>query len=337
MREFPLILKHNFSFDPTYGYTAKDLLKVTSPETEPTDFKDFWENTFKQAKSVKLNLKRKPLVSPHPQYEFEIWEFESLGGFKIGAWYVKPIGCDSTGLKIMAHGYGGRSAPLYKGKLPTLYPCMPGFNLSEQVGIPSLAEKHVVFGIENKANYLIRYCVAALWASATALLSVHPDARKELYFEGHSFGGGLGSLMLPWDNRFKRAILVVPTFGHHPIRLTCACIGSGEGVRRYYQLNTAVIEVIKYFDAATSAKYLTLPVLFGPALFDPAVPPPGQFAVVNSMPGPKKTYIFTAGHFDYSGLVEETASFESLSDDWENSNLKPWLSEPSLVWGGKAR
>jgi cephalosporin-C deacetylase len=35
------------------------------------------------------------------------------------------------------------------------------------------------------------------------------------------------------------------------------------------------------------------------ALFDPMVPPPGQFAVYNALAGPKQLFTLSAGHFDY--------------------------------------
>ena len=45
-------------------------------------------------------------------------------------------------------------------------------------------------------------------------------AARRLDYMGISFGGGIGALALPWDERFHRAHLNVPSFGHHPLRLT---------------------------------------------------------------------------------------------------------------------
>ncbi|MEZ5576382.1 MAG: hypothetical protein R3F44_12440 [Candidatus Competibacteraceae bacterium] len=36
------------------------------------------------------------------------------------------------------------------------------------------------------------------------------------------------------------------------------------------------------------------------ARFDPAVPPPGQFAVYNALAGPKELFVLRAGHFDHT-------------------------------------
>jgi cephalosporin-C deacetylase len=41
------------------------------------------------------------------------------------------------------------------------------------------------------------------------------------------------------------------------------------------------------------------------ALFDPAVPPAGQFAVYNAIPGCKKLFTLDAGHFDYPAQADQ--------------------------------
>jgi len=43
------------------------------------------------------------------------------------------------------------------------------------------------------------------------------------------------------------------------------------------------------------------------ALFDPAVPPPGQFTVYNAIPSQKDLIVMRAGHFDYPEAVAEGA------------------------------
>jgi cephalosporin-C deacetylase len=47
------------------------------------------------------------------------------------------------------------------------------------------------------------------------------------------------------------------------------------------------------------------------ALFDPAVAPPGQFAIYNALPGPKELFVLTAGHFDHPASAMENRSLLS--------------------------
>jgi cephalosporin-C deacetylase len=104
--------------------------------------------------------------------------------------------------------------------------------------------------------------------------------------------------MLPWDHRFKRAYLDVPSFGNHPLRVTLPCNGSGESVRLYRKTHPDVMQVLAYHDSATAARRIQIPVLVAAALSDPAVPPPGQFAVYNALPGEKRLFIRQTGHPD---------------------------------------
>ena len=171
----------------------------------------------------------------------------------------------------------------------------------------------MIHGIEAAETYILRPCVASLWSAASVLLALYPRIGAELYFSGGSFGGGLGALALPWDGRFKKGNLGVPTFGQHPIRLQCHCTGSGESVRAYHREHPAVVEVLAYYDAAVAAGFARSPAFFAPALFDPAVPPPGQFAVHNAWAGEKELFVLAAGHFEYEGqAAEERVRREAL-------------------------
>lgn len=176
--------------------------------------------------------------------------------------------------------------------------CARGFHRSAHHDLPDEANRHVLHGITNRATYILRGCVADLWCAASALIELYPAAAHRLHYYGGSFGGGLGALALPWDDRFQKAFLDVPTFGNHPLRVTSPCCGSGEAVRQYYRHHPGVLNVLAYFDAATAARFIKLPVFVAAALADPAVPPPGQFAVYNSLAGPKQLFVRQAAHPD---------------------------------------
>ncbi|MEX0886564.1 MAG: acetylxylan esterase [Phycisphaeraceae bacterium] len=135
---------------------------------------------------------------------------------------------------------------------------------------------------------------------------------------GGSFGGGIGALALAWDRRFRAAALRVPSFGNHPLRVTLPCTGSGESVRQYIAAHRDgdVLGVLAYFDAASAARWLTTPTLCECALFDPAVPPPGQFAVHNELAGPRELVVRQAGHFDYAEQAADDAAFTERAAAW---------------------
>ncbi|MCW8131762.1 MAG: acetylxylan esterase [Planctomycetota bacterium] len=311
---------HSISFDPTCGYTLADLLKVRAPENPPADFEAFWRETYAQARAADGDLA--PSIRPVSQTidgvrVFEI-EYTSWDGFRTGGWLIEPPeGKQLRGLLVIGHGYGGREGPDYgwaREGYATLAPCARGFHRSASPAIPNVASKHVIHGIASKETYLIRGCVAELWHAGSVLTQRYPALADRLYYSGGSFGGGLGALMLPWDARFKRAHLSVPTFGHHPIRLSFVCTGSGEGARQHWLKHPEALEVLRYYDAATAATFVTIPTHTHAALFDPGVIPPGQFAVANSLRAPGSELVAVpCAHFEPVPPILTKEESEALS------------------------
>ncbi|HEY8967197.1 MAG TPA: acetylxylan esterase [Candidatus Methylacidiphilales bacterium] len=298
-------LAHAYPFDPAYGMDEAALRAVPAPEG-PADFDAFWRATRAEAGAVPLRMERRPssAFGSHPTHAVEEVYFDSLGGLRIGAWLSVPRGEAVTRAAVVGHGYGGREEPEFLPDAAALAVCVRGFGLSRSEAVPGEALRHVVHGIESRERYVIRGCVADLWAGAAALAELFPGV--PLRYEGCSFGGGLGALAVPWELRWERAFLDVPTFGNHPLRVTLRCEGSGAAVRARWRREPEVLDVLAYFDAATAAKRIAVPTLVSPALFDPVVPPPGQFAVANAIPERwKEVYVREAGHFDHPGLVED--------------------------------
>ena len=62
---------------------------------------------------------------------------------------------------------------------------------------------------------------------------------------------------------------------------------------------------LRWFDAASAARHIEIPMHFACALADPAVAPPGQFSIHNAKPGEKELYVLEAGHMDYPNQAQE--------------------------------
>ena len=323
----PATLPHTHPFDPTYGYDLAALRRVTAP-LGPTDFDAFWRGTWDEAQRTPLNL---AAGGDRVWFESHAWRrvwFDAprwaprpdgsaaAATHRVGGWLALPLDRPARWGAVVGHGYGGRMTPDRPWRdAAVLFPCMPGFHRSRADDVPNNAAEHVVLGIGHRDTYLIRDCVAATWAAAAALLALAPEVAPRLHYHGQSFGGGVGALALPWDHRYQSATLVIPTFGHHPIRLTCPCTGSGESVRRHHAAHPEVPETLAYYDAATAATRINIPTLAAPARFDPAVPPPGQYAVANALPNATR-YDRIAGHHEWPGLQADLLRFERLYAAW---------------------
>ncbi len=284
--------------DPTYGYNLVRLKRVPAPD-EPADFAEFWRRTYDEAMALPLHLSHREIPCDHPGVVVSELEFDSLDGVRIGGWLTVPADGRFIRGVVAGHGYGGRMEPELRPPGPpavAIWPCARGFGRSAHPEIPDASDRHVLHGIDSRETYSHRGSAADLWRAASALLELYPEAARTLHYQGASFGGGIGALALPWDARFHRAFLDVPSFGNHPLRVTLPCEGSGEAVRRYHRRYPQALDVLAYFDAATAARHLRIPTLVAAALSDPAVPPPGQFAVYNALAGEKSLFIRRTGH-----------------------------------------
>lgn len=267
---------HAYPFNPTYGYDLDDLLAIEPPEP-PDDFAAFWRDLYARTLTVSVEPTLRELSSPHPRTRvFEI-AFTSLDGIRIGGWLTRPRDEPVERGVVVSHGYGGREGPDFHlpfRRAALIFPCARGLSRSARADLPSNPDAHVLHGIERRETYIHGGCAAdTVWCAASALLELFPMAASSLAYLGISFGGGIGALALPWDERFHHAHLNVPSFGHHPLRLTLPCIGSGEAVRRYQQQTGRALTTLRYFDAAVAAQWLQIPIHIAAARFDPAVPP----------------------------------------------------------------
>lgn len=301
------MIVHDFPFDPTYGYGLDDLLAVKAPDL-PDDFETFWRCRYDEALHVDVAPLLGAIVTGQDGVSIFGVTFTTVGNLRLGGWLVLPDGPIDHGI-VIGHGYAGRSAvelPLPIPNAAAIFPCARGLGGRSLVnGIPDQAMLHVLHGIEARERYVLGGCAADVWCAASALLQLIPSISGRLGYVGTSFGGGVGALALPWDDRFGAAQLTLPSFGHYPLRLNMPCTGSGEAVRQYHAENPDVLEVLRYFDAASAATRIDIPVQVAAALFDPAVPPPGQFAIHNALSGARNLMILSAGHFEHTDTATE--------------------------------
>jgi cephalosporin-C deacetylase len=300
---------HDLPFDPTHGYDLAALLAAEAPDA-PGDFDDFWQARHRAARQVDPAPQLSPPVGEADGHRVHLITYTSVGGVRVGGWLTVPAEGRVTRGCVFLHGYGGRERPETELALPgaaTIWPCARGLGARSLIPhIPATSDEHVLHGITSRDTYVHGGCVDDVWCAVSALRTLVPQvADCRLDYLGESFGGGIGALAVPWDERIDAAALVVPSFGNHALRLSMPCTGSGEAVRRHYAQHPEIAATLRYFDAATAATRIRVPVHVGAALFDPAVPPPGQFAVYNALAGPKDLLVLSAGHFTYPDQERE--------------------------------
>lgn len=300
-------ITHPFDFDPTYGMRLEELLSIEPPEAVP-GFDDFWRDRYRRALAVDPRPVLRESKDSHPAWQVHDITYRSTGAFEIGGWLLLPRGGAVRRGLIVGHGYGGRDQPdfdLPVEETALLFPCFRGLSRSACPPVPSEASEHVLYNIDRPDSYIIGGCVEDLWVAVSTLVAFFPGLSGHIGYSGISFGGGIGALAIPLDERIDRGHLVVPTFGDRPLWLTLPTVGSAQSVQAYAETHPDVLETLSLFDAAVAAERIRVPMLVAPALFDPAVAPPCQFAVANAVAkaGPQskfnEIFILDAGHFDY--------------------------------------
>jgi cephalosporin-C deacetylase len=243
-------------------------------------------------------------TSSHPDWQVSDIVYASTGECEIGGWLLVPRhGRVRRGL-VVGHGYGGRAQPDFDvpvTETAMLFPCFRGLSRSARPGLSQDPAWHVLNHIARPDDYIIGGCVDDLWLAVSALVALFPDLSGRIGYSGISFGGGIGALGIGFDDRIDRGFLEVPTFGHRPLWLTLPTTGSAASVQVYQKRHPHVLENLRLFDAATAAARITVPMLVAPALFDPAVAPPCQFAIANALTRFNENFILDAGHFEYDG------------------------------------
>jgi cephalosporin-C deacetylase len=302
--------KHPYDFDPTYGYGLEELLAIKPPEA-PAHFDAFWRARYAGALGIDPKPQLGASKSSHPDWKIHDLTYTSTGGFRIGGWLLLPrAGKVRRGL-VVGHGYGGREQPDFDipvTEAAVLFLCFRGMSRSRHPSISSDPAWHVLNEIDQPERYILGGCVEDLWLGVSVLTALYPGL-EGIGYSGISFGGGIGALAIPFDERIDRGHLIVPTFGNMPIWLSLPTTGSAHSVQTYRKTHPEVIKMLSLFDAAVAATRIRIPMLMAVARFDPAVAPPCQFSVANARPasGHHETVILDAGHFDYAGSEQQHA------------------------------
>lgn len=295
------------AFDGSYGRTEAEL-RAVRPVTPPAGFAERWRGWRADARAVDAAPVRLSTVD-RGRRRVSIVEHSGVDGTRLRAWLVEPRDTPARVGLVHGHGYGGRDR-VHLARAPqdaaAIFPVARGLGtLNAGVGAPEPVEEHVLAGIDDPERYVLGQCARDLWLAADALTILAGEL--PLYYVGESFGGGIGALALPWDERCIGATLVVPSFGQYDERLAVPCLGSGETVRRHVRAHPETRETLRWFDASSSIGFADVPVRVEAALWDQYVPPAGQFAVAAGARDPELA-VLPAGHAEYPGSEAVTAA-----------------------------
>jgi len=310
-------IRHNYPFDPSHGYNREQLLAMTAP-AEPADFSDFWRQRRKRALHVPSSIRLRDTGWDDAGWRVFRITYLSTEQAVIRGWLLIPQHGRILRGFVIGHGYAGREAPdldLPFHDAALLFPALRGMQHSPYPDTSPEPRWHVLHHIQDRERYVLGGCVDDTWLAVSALLRLYPQLQGHIGYLGISFGGGIGALALPWEDRISRAHLNVPTFGHQRLRLQLDSVGSAKSVQQFVRQHPAVTKNLDYFDAAIAARRIRIPVHCALAGFDPFVAPAGQYAIYNALAGSSRLFELTAGHHPYPARRKEQAALrEELAE-----------------------
>ena len=267
------------------SFSEAELLKIKG-DRPIAGFQEFWQKQYAAARAWKCVYQvEDELWSPEPECKIYKIRFTSVDGCSIGMWLARPV--ESTGGRLFAHGYGNPATPPTVEKIDRTiaFPCVRGLGISQCKDIPWQVGAHSLHNCEDPENYVITGGVRDLWIALTIMIDMFPDTAKNIVCRGSSLGGAMGTMAIPWDERIHYGDLNVPTLGgrillNHPLPEGTP----GESRRNKALENENFMHTIDLCNASAAAQFIRVPTLITPALSDATVPPPGQFAVANSIP-----------------------------------------------------
>ena len=94
--------KHEYAFDPTYGYSLERLLAVGAPP-EPAGFGGFWQARFERTCAVDPQPAVSARRADHRHFLVHDLHYVSTDGVLIGGWLLTPrLGVATTGAGALA-------------------------------------------------------------------------------------------------------------------------------------------------------------------------------------------------------------------------------------------
>ncbi|MFZ5952026.1 MAG: acetylxylan esterase [Candidatus Rifleibacteriota bacterium] len=274
----------------------------------PDDFARFWQQRYEKA----LEISPRPKVFDRGiNGEVRVFdlEYRSTGQTRIHGWMTLPAHSQPRRGFVVLHGYGGRTEPDFH--LPfsdsaVFYPCCRGLGRSISNKLPSDPQKHVLYGIESRENYIIGGCVEDTWTAISSLIEFFPELQGKIGLLGSSFGGGIATLAAAWDKRANRIHTNVASFAFYRQRMNIPTVGSAAALQKHYVRNgEKIFAVLDYFDSAFAAAFVTVPAHCACAVSDKVVSPESQFAIYNRLSGSKKLFVLDAGHCNYPGRIKQ--------------------------------
>ena len=285
--------------------TKEDLEAFSTSVTCPEDFDEFWSQTL--AELAELPLKATATLDPlRSNDDVNVYHatYRSLDGLEIFGWYSVPATSEGPFPAILVlPGYKSEPAlrrdwgrkgvavlsVAVRGKLPSSARFNPGY--------PGL----LTHGVEKRDTYGYKGVISDCSRGVDFLLSRPEIDSGRIYACGSSQGGGLTLITTGLRPEIKGGVSGYPFLCCFPESMKMlrsypydelSCY-----VRAYPDLESQMLETLRYFDAVNFAPRIKCPMVVGIALEDEVCPPETSYAAYDRLGGDRELWLFPkSGH-----------------------------------------
>ena len=221
--------------------------------TEPSDFDQFWSQTYETL----LEIDPQPVLarqnSPVDALTYEQLSFTSLGHVGISGYLLSQNTSEPRPLVVHSHGYNSQYDVMLNWASHGCHVLgidFRGFGRSERLTLAS--GSYVMTGIDAPQTSILRGNVADLVQAKRVGRMLLGERISSLTLKGFSFGGAMALMAATLDTSVDLVVAGQPTVGWHSERLRLATAGSGAELRRYLDSNPTerekVMNTLNYFD-----------------------------------------------------------------------------------------
>lgn len=303
-------------------------LREFEPDVDmPADFRQFWEQTLKQARSriaeKGAQVKIEPAQTPFEQVDFYDLQFPGFDADPIHAWLSGPAGFMESGsypVMLHYHGYGGGRG------IPGAYPhwAMSGYihvsmDSRGQGGDfggysvtpdPYPASHHArgftTNGIESRETYYYRRLMTDAVMAVDAVMDLPSIDLNRIYATGASQGGGLALTVGALHDNVRAVLPDVAFLCNFRRGMDLTDENPFRELARFFNVYPDKVDhftkVLSYFDGVNFSRIATKPALFSVGLMDENVPPSTTFSAFNVYAGDKDIEVYPFAGHDGGGL-----------------------------------
>jgi len=316
---------------PALDFPLAELETYRGRDPKPEGFEDYWSSAIEELDSIQPKVELTPSASLQSKHAecFDLY-FDSVGGARIHAKYLRPQRAKGCPALLKFHGYTMDSGEwsdkltyVAEGFCVAVMDCRGQGGLSQDVGgvAGNTHRGHIIRGLDQGKDHLLYRQIYLDTLQLARVVSNFPEVDEDLLVtEGASQGGALALVCAALEPLVRRCVSVYPFLSDfRRVWEMDLAKKAYEELAWYFRFRdpnhlreAEIFETLGFIDIRHLVPKVNADVLMGITLMDDVCPPSSQFAAYNAICSPKQKLVFhDYGHEALRGMGDATFRFLS--------------------------